>query len=129
MHEPPQQHTYGLNNQMTYIDKSDLHAFTPDPATPKSASDSQKKKSKTMYEKQQIVMSEAVMEGKGDKDDSDINLPADLNDSSMSSSIVSPDNNPNQEKQPSIQEHVLKHCKFLPAIFSDLFSKRSDRIQ
>lgn len=42
-----------------------------------------------MYEKQQIVMSEAVMEGKGDKDDSDINLPVDLNDSSMSSSVVS----------------------------------------
>ena len=82
-----------------------------------------------MYEKQQIVMSEAVMEGKGDKDDSDINLPADLNDSSMSSSIVSPDNNPTQEKQPSIQEHVLKHCKSLAAIFTDFFFKKSDRIK
>jgi hypothetical protein len=29
-------------------------------------------------------MSEAVVEGKGDKDDSEINLPLDLNDSTVS---------------------------------------------
>ena len=35
------------------------------------------------------MISEAVMEGKGDKDDADINLPVDFNDSSCSGSAMS----------------------------------------
>ena len=84
----PLQNTYGASNQMTYIDKSDLHAFGNDSSNKASGNSEKaepaKKKVKNPYEKQQIVMSEAVMEGKGDKDDSDINLPVDFNDSSTS---------------------------------------------
>lgn len=95
---------------MTYIDKSDLHASR----FQDNAQNKNKNKKKNPYDKQQIVMSEAVVEGKGDKDDSEINLPLDLNDSTSGSGATVPSNSKdtNVGQSPSIDDADNPYCKY-----------------
>lgn len=77
--------------QMCYIEKSDyiskkLKSVSTPSTTSSKGSNSLNSTLKTKYtfEKQQIVLSRAVIKGKGDRVDSDLNLPIDINDSTVS---------------------------------------------